>query len=224
MAKCPVGAALVFALGVGSWGLGVVVAQDPVSLDTNLEYARADVLFGEGRYAEALSAYDAVTRADDAALADRARKGKVRSALRIAEFRVAREEAEHFAGRVDDGEASALLGDALWAMGQFDEADPEYARALALNPESSRGRFGAARSLAMRSRLDEALTLLMAAIQSSPRDPDLHALAAGVLERMHRFDAAAVEYDSYASLLPRGEAMAIATARTRAAFLRSFAG
>src|SRR5688500_14257297 len=224
MAKCPVGAALVFALGVGSWGLGVVVAQDPVSLDTNLEYARADVLFGEGRYAEALSAYDAVTRADDAALADRARKGKVRSALRIAEFRVAREEAEHFAGRVDDGEASALLGDALWSMGLFDEADPEYARAIAINPESSRGRYGAARSLAMRSRLDEALRLTQATLASAPRDSDLHALAGSILERLNRFDEAATAYDSYAALLPAGEATAITTARARADFLRSFTG
>src|SRR5688572_9811367 len=222
MAKFPNHLVLLFFLGVGGWALGVVVAQD--ASHPRLEYERAGAFFGEGRYAEALRAFDAATRSDDAALTDRARKGKVRSALRIAEFTLAREEAEHFAGRVDDGEASALRGDALWAMGQFDEADPEYARALALNSESSRGRFGAARSLAIRSRLYEALTLLMAAIQSSPRDPDLHALAAGVFERMHRFDPAAVEYDSHASLLPPGEAMAIATARTRAAFVRSFAG
>ena len=223
MANLPGRLALTFFLGVGGWELGVAVAQDTAS-DPHLEYERAGAFFGEGRYAEALHAFDAATRSSDEALTVRARKGKIRAALRIAEFAVARDEAEHFAGRVGDGEASALRGDALWAMGQFDEADPEYARALALNPESSRGRFGAARSLAMRSRLDEALTLLLAAIQSAPRDPDLHALAGSILERLHRFDAAAVEYDSYASLLPPGEAMAVATARTRAGFLRSFTG
>src|SRR5688572_17843006 len=222
MAKFPGPLVLLFFLGVGGWELGVVVAQD--AADPVLEYQRAGAFFGEGRYAEALRAFDAATRSDDAALTDRARKGKVRSALRIAEFTVAREEAEHFAGRADDGEASALLGDALWSMGQFDEADPEYARALAINPDSSRGRFGAARSLAMRSRLDEALALTLTTIESAPRDPDLRALAGSILERLNRFDAAASEYVNYAALLPPGEATAISTARARADFLRSFAG
>jgi tetratricopeptide (TPR) repeat protein len=198
-------------------------AQEP-GADPALEFARGGAFFGEGRYAEALRAYDAATRSDDAALTDRARKGKVRSALRIAEFSLAREEAEHFAGRAGDGEASALLGDALWSMGLFDEADPEYARALAINPESSRGRHGAARSLAMRSRLDDALRLAQSTLESAPRDSDLHALAGSVLERLNRFDEAATAYANYAALLPAGEATAITTARARADFLRSFSG
>ena len=212
-----------WALGFGFWGQALPAAQDQAA-DPILEYQRAGAFFDEGRYAEALRAFDAATRSDDAALTDRARKGKVRAALRIAEFTLAREEAEHFAGRANDGEASALLGDALWSMGQFDEADPEYARALTINPESSRGRFGAARSLAMRSRLDDALALTLTAIESAPRDPDLRALAGSILERLNRFDAAAVEYANYAALLPPGEATAIETARARADFLRSFSG
>src|SRR5687768_2747491 len=185
MARLPRLCALL--LGVGSWGLGVVIGQGP-TVDPTLEYQRAGAFFGEGRYAEALRAYDAATHSADAALTDRARKGKVRSALRIAEFGLAREEAEHFAGRLDDGEGSALLGDALWSMGLFDEADPEYARAIAINPESSRGRHGAARSLATRSRLDEALRQTQSALASAPHDSDLHALAGSILERLNRFD------------------------------------
>jgi predicted aspartyl protease len=209
-------------LGFGVWGQALPAAQDQAA-DPVLEYQRAGDFFGQGRYAEALRAFDAATRSDDPALTDRARKGKIRSALRIAEFSLAREEAAHLAGRADDGEASALLGDALWSIGLFDEADPEYARALAINPDSSRARFGAARSLAMRSRLDEALALALTAIQSAPRDPDLRALAGGILERLARFDESATEYARYAALLPAAEATAIETARARADFLRSFA-
>jgi hypothetical protein len=76
----------------------------------------------------------------------------------------------------------------------------------------------------MRSRLDEALALTLAAIRSAPRDPDLRALAGGILERLARFDEGADEYARYAALLPAAEAMAMTTARARADFLRSFAG
>src|ERR671913_927960 len=65
-----------------------------VNADADLQYQLGSLLFEETRYREALEAYDRAMRTDDPALAIRARKGKVRSALRIAEFGVARAEAE----------------------------------------------------------------------------------------------------------------------------------
>ena len=200
-------------------------AQEPLPLDPQLQYERAAILFGEGRYAEALRAFDEAARGDDAVLAVRARKGKVRSALRIAEFDAAHRAARDLVrDRADDPESLALLGDAQWAMGLFDEAEAAYARAVVLNPGAPRPRFGTARSLASRSRLSEALAETRAALESAPRDSDLHALAGTIHERQMRFSEAAAAYAAYADLLPPGEASAITTARARADFLRSFTG
>ena len=82
------------------------------------------------------------------------------AALRIGEFTLARRTASSVLSANDaDAEALTLSGDALWAAGFFDEADREYARALAVDSESSaRARFGIARSLSSRSRLNEALS------------------------------------------------------------------
>jgi hypothetical protein len=152
-------------------------------------------------------------------------KERVRAALRIAEFDTALRDAEALSVRAAvDPEALALHGDALWGIGLFDEADAAYGRALALDPLFPRGRFGAARSLATRSRLDEALTQTLATIGATPDDPDLHALAGSVYERLHRFAEAADAYVAYADLLGDREATADATARARAEFLRSFVG
>jgi predicted aspartyl protease len=150
---------------------------------------------------------------------------KVRAALRVADFENARRDAEALAA-LSPGDAGtlALLGDARWAAGLFDEADAAYERALARDPESSRARFGQARSLASRSRLTDALSHTLAILGSAGADPDVHALAATVRERLGRFDDAAASYEAHAGLLPPGEETAIASARARAGFLRSFTG
>src|SRR5262245_50819480 len=84
-------------------------------------------LFEAGRYREALDAYTLAARSTDSALVARARKGKVRTALRLAEFDLALVEAEALkASGSADAEANTLLGDALWAIGMFDEADAAY--------------------------------------------------------------------------------------------------
>ena len=69
------------------------------------------------------------------ALALRARKGKVRTALRVAEFALARTEAERLRSDAPrDADAQALYGDALWAAGLFDDADAAYRIAVAIAP------------------------------------------------------------------------------------------
>ncbi|HLG57374.1 MAG TPA: hypothetical protein VI485_18675, partial [Vicinamibacterales bacterium] len=109
--------AAVFAAGLRA--AGQAVPDDPAA-----QYQLASQLYESAQYREALGAYELATHSDDEDLVARARKGKVRTALRIAEFDVAWREAEILtAGAVADGEARTLLGDALWANGRFDEAD-----------------------------------------------------------------------------------------------------
>ena len=165
-------------------------------------------------------------QASDTALATRARKGKVRSALRVAEFAVAREAAESLQASPDaDAEGIALYGDALWASGRFDDADAAYLRALQKTPGSARALFGRARSLVTLTRLEEALDVALTASAASPRDGEIHALVGEVYERMFRYDEAANALRSYINLLPNKERSAKAAwARAQADFLESFNG
>src|SRR5690606_27305588 len=77
--------------------------------DAELDYQLGNLLFDETRYHEALQAFDRAIAAEDEALSVRARKGKVRSALRVAQFTLARSEAEALReGTSGDAEALAL--------------------------------------------------------------------------------------------------------------------
>src|SRR5947207_2799100 len=65
----------------------------------------------------------------------RPRMGVIASALRVAEFDLARAEAEKlFQSDPRGPEAMTLYGDALWSMGLFQEAEQRYKDALALAP------------------------------------------------------------------------------------------
>ena len=193
--------------------------------DAQIQFQLATELTGENRYLEALDAFDLAMRTDDAALVARARKAKVRAALRIARFDVALRDGERLsAAAVDDPEAKTLYGDALWAKGLFDEADTQYRLALAEAPESSRARFGLARSLATRTRLDDALTEALAAAGSAPRDPEIHALLGHIYERLRRFDESAGAFEQYVALLPSPQDASAAVFLAKITLLRSFKG
>jgi Flp pilus assembly protein TadD/predicted aspartyl protease len=177
-------------------------AQTPAE-DPAAQFQLGTQLYDSAKFREAMGAFDAATRADDAALATRARKGKVRAALRIAEFYTALREAELLnAGTVPDAEALTLHGDAQWASGQFDEADGSYRKALVTVPESTRARFGLARSLATHSRLEEALAEAQRAAEQSPKDAEIHALVGLIHERLHDYEQAAAAFERYVALLP----------------------
>jgi tetratricopeptide (TPR) repeat protein len=194
--------------------------------DAELQFQLASLLFDETRYREAVDAFDRATQTDDAALAVRARKGKVRSALRIAEFDLARTEAETLRKQVPgDAEALSLHGDALWSFGLFDEADRAYSDAVALEPGSSRARFGRARTLAALNRLEESLDLALAASASAPRDGEIHSLVGDLYRRLNRYDQAANAYSSYINLLPnKDRSEKAAWARTQVEFMEAFEG
>jgi len=205
---------------------GIRAAGQSDSGDPAAQYQLATEFYESARYREALGAYERSLRGGDAALSDRARKGKIRAALRIAEFDLARAEAQTLnIGAMPDAEAQALLGDALWASGLFDEADTAYEGALAVEPGSSRGRFGRARSLASRNRLDEALDEVLATAAEAPRDPEIQALVGLVYERLHRFEDAAEAYERYTALLPSAENSAmVVLAQNKLQLLRDFDG
>ncbi|HVQ15617.1 MAG TPA: tetratricopeptide repeat protein, partial [Vicinamibacterales bacterium] len=201
-------------------GIVMLSAQAPTDFAEQLR--RANAQFKDGKYADALKSYVRSAESPDSVAAGDARKGIVLSALRVGEFTLARRTASTLSSNDHDAEALTLSGDALWAAGYFDEADREYARALEVDPDSARARYGIARSLSSRSRLSEALTEVEGALELAPQDSDLAALQGTVLERLNRFEEAAKAYDSYANLLPRRESAAISIARSRAGLLRSF--
>jgi len=205
---------------------GQTTPDDPTG-----QFQLAGQLYDTARYREALAAYDLATRSDDAALVARARRGRIRTALRIAEFELAWREAELLnEGPAFDPEARTLLGDALWAMGRFDESDVAYRGALDEAPGLSRARFGLARSLATRSRLDEALNEALITAQEAPADPEVQALVGFIYERLNRFEESAEAFERYLDLLPQPRSREEAPLSMAAVFqskvrlLRSFRG
>src|SRR5437870_5222446 len=151
--------------------------------DVQLHLGRA--FFADGRYQDALDAYRralAVAGADDAR---EARTGVVQSALRVAEFDLAKSEAETLvAAAPQSPDAQALFADALWAAGLFQEAEARYREVLRLAPDLARGHHGMARALAARSRLDEAMAEAQAALRLAPRDLEVHHTVGAIYERM----------------------------------------
>jgi tetratricopeptide (TPR) repeat protein len=208
-------------------GTLVIHADDKITAgNAELQFQLGNLLTEETRFREALDAYNRALQTDDRDLQVRARAGKVKTALRIAEFDLAQKEGELLrAAAPADPEALALYADSLWSAGLFDEADEVYREALSINKESSRARFGLARSLATRSKLDEALTEAQAAAAMSPRDGEIHAEIGEIYQRMHRFDEAANAYNNFINLLPnKDRSDKAAWTRSQVKFLRAFEG
>ena len=119
----------------------------------------------------------------------------------------------------------SLYADSLWSGGLFDEADDVYRQALSINKESSRARFGTARSLATRSKLEEALTEAQAALAMAPRDGEIHAEIGGIFQRLNRFDEAANAYNNFINLLPNKDRSDKANwTKSQVKFLKAFEG
>jgi tetratricopeptide (TPR) repeat protein len=178
----------------------------------------------EGRYAEALQAYQLAVKAAGSSDTRAARSGVVQTALRLAEFDIARSEAGALAAAApQDPEAIALYGDALWASGLFDEAEARYRDALQRQPDLARGHHGMARALASRSRLDDAMAEAQTAVQLDPRDLEVHHTVGAIYERMRRYEEAAGAYTNYVNLLPNKDRSEKADwSRSEIKFLRSF--
>ena len=201
-----------------------LIVRAQAGVDAELQYQLASLLYDETRYQDALVSFEQAAQSTNRDMAIRARKGVVRTALKIAEFKRAHAEAERLrADAPADADALALYADALWSAGLFDEADKGYREALARSPESSRARYGVARSLAATNHLDEALDAALAASAAAPRDGEIHALVGDIYERLHRFAQAANSYRNYINLLPnKDRSEKAAWARAQVEFLDSF--
>jgi tetratricopeptide (TPR) repeat protein len=196
----------------------------PSSQASEIQLQLGDLLYGEGRYLDSLDAYRNSLKTAPHDLIKRSRMGLIASALRVAEFDLARAEAEKL--HLSDPrspDATTLYADALWSSGLFQEAEILYHDALAASPELARGHHGMARSLAARGRLDDAMNEAQAALRLSPRDLEIHHTVGTIFERMHKYEEAAAAYSNYVNLLPNKDHSEKADwSRAEIRFLKSF--
>jgi Flp pilus assembly protein TadD len=197
----------------------------PPSQAADVQLQLGSMLYAEGRYIDSLEAFQNALKTTDTSTLRAARAGVITNALRVAEFDLARHEAETLVKMAPrDASALSLYADALWASGLFEESEARYREALALTPEHARGMHGMARSLLARSQLDEAMNQAQAALRLAPRDLEIHHTVGAIYERMHKYEEAAAAYGNYVNLLPNKDTSEKAAwSRAEIRFLRSFA-
>src|SRR5258708_29259470 len=121
----------------------------PPSQAAEVQLQVGDILFREGRFLDSLDAYRKALKVSPADNVRRPRMGEIASALRVAEFDLARTEAEKlFTSDPKEPEAMTIYGDALWSMGLFQEAEQQYKDSLAIAQELARGHHGIAKTIA----------------------------------------------------------------------------
>jgi len=196
----------------------------PPSQSSEIQLQLADLLFSEGKFLDSLDAYRNALKTAPSDAVRRPRMGVIASALRVAEFDLARVEAEKLYQADPKGpDAMTLYGDALWSSGLFQEAEAKYQTALAAAPDLARGHHGMARSLAARGRLEEAMREGQTALRLSPRDLEIHHTVGTIYERQHKYEEAANAFANYVNLLPNKDHSEKADwSRAEIRFLRSF--
>jgi len=203
----------------------VIDAQStPASARSETRLQLGDLLEGDQRYWEAIRTYVLAKSGATTEQLVRATSGSLRSALQVAEFTQAFNEAAVLRRLAPENPvAMSLVGDASWAAGLFDEAEAVYRDVLSLDPESGGGRHGLARSLATRQGLEDALDWVHAALETSPDTPAYHHTLGSIYRQMHRYPEAADAYERYVALLPTATNTEKADwARNEVQFLRSF--
>jgi len=215
-------AAIAGLLAAASLTINADVTPQSEAGEIQLQLARQ--FLADGRYQDALDAFQKALTATVPADARATRTGMIQAALRVAEFDIARREAlQLVTGAPADPEAASLYGDALWAAGLFAESEDQYRLALKATPDLARGHHGMARALAARSRLDDAMSEAQTAIRLSPRDLELHHTVGAIYERMHKYEEAAASFTNYVNLLPQKDTSDTAAwSRAEIKFLRSF--
>jgi Flp pilus assembly protein TadD/predicted aspartyl protease len=184
----------------------VMAAQAFTQSDTpEIQLQLGRLLYADGRFSEALTAYEHAVGSPEPRVRVPARIGLVQSALRIGSFQKARTAAEVLREEQPlDAFALAVYGDAMWSAGLFDEAERGYQEALAIQPEEARGHNGASRVLSARGRYDQALEHSLQAVRLEPREADFHHTLGNVYERLGRYDHGATALASFINLLPKG--------------------
>ena len=201
-----------------------IYADKPSPHAADIQLQLAQLFFQDGRYSESLEAFQKALIAEEPSRVRTARVGVIQSALRVAEFPIARREAELLLkSEPRSAEVLSLYGDSLWASGLFDDAETKYRDALGIAPELARARHGMARSLLARSQLDDAMGEAQAALRLAPRDLEIHHTVGTIYERMHNYEAAAAAFSNYVNLLPnKDRSDKAAWSRAEIRFLRSF--
>lgn len=196
----------------------------PRSQSAEIQLQLGNEYLAEGRYADALDAFQRALAIVPSDQLKAARAGVIQAALRVAEFDLARTEAEKLvASSPRSPDAIALHADALWTSGLFQEAEARYKDALAIAPDLARGHHGMARAYAAQSQLDLAMTEAQTALRLSPRDLEIHHTVGSIYERMHKYEEAASAYGNYVNLLPNKDHSEKADwSRSEIKFLRSF--
>jgi tetratricopeptide (TPR) repeat protein len=190
--------------------------------DADAEVSRAEALFERARYRDAVKAYERA-RELDPDLSVRVTRSMMRALLRVGDFHVAASEGARLTELSVEPGDYALHGDALWSVGQFDEAEASYRRALDTEPTHPAATHGMARLADARGRTLEALTLVQMAIERQPDAPEYRHTRAHILERLRNYQVAADELERYMALLPKdGFKDQIKLARARIKFLRHF--
>jgi Flp pilus assembly protein TadD/predicted aspartyl protease len=201
----------------------IVVAQSAQGTPEE-QIRKADALFADGDYDDARDAYRVLASIDNREIGSRAAAGTVLSVLRTGDFHGAYRESEGFRrARPEEALVAAVHGDALWAVGRFEDAELEYEAALQLNPEQPRGLHGRARSLAAMGKLDDAMVSVQEALRLAPQEAEFHHTLASVYERKYQYADAAVALGQYIPLLPpRDRGMKAGWIRAEIRFLESF--
>ena len=187
--------------------VGLVMAVEAFTpTDTpEIQLQLGNLLYADGRFSEALTAYEHAVGSAEPRVRVPARIGLVQSALRVGSFQKARTAAEVLLEeRPSDAFALSVYGDAMWSAGLFDEAERGYQLALTIQPEQARGHNGAARVLSAQGRYDQALQHSLQAVRLDPREADFHHTLGNVYERLGRYDHAATALGSFINLLPKG--------------------
>src|SRR5919108_1954718 len=146
------------------------VVLSPVASAISTEAAQvqlqlANLLFTDGRFTEAFNNYELLKSHEDARIRREALLGGVRTSLRLGDFSHAHADGQLLARHAPrDPEAIATYGDALWAVGLFEESEATFENALRLDKNNARGLHGLARSLAARNRLNDALETAQTAL------------------------------------------------------------
>jgi Flp pilus assembly protein TadD/predicted aspartyl protease len=202
----------------------LVVSAGAQSQSGEIELQVANQFFADGRYVDALDAYEKSLTASAPADPRLAHSGAIQSALRAADFTAARAHSEALVKIApQDPDSLTLYADALWSSGLFEESESRYREALALSPQLPRALHGMARALAARSKLDEALEQAQAAARLAPRDLEVHHTIGTIYERMHKFEEASTSFNNYVNLLPnKDRSEQAAWARAEVKFLSSF--
>jgi Flp pilus assembly protein TadD/predicted aspartyl protease len=198
----------------------------PARADADIQLQLGNLLVSDGRYQEAADAFRRALADAPPRVAIAANAGLVTSLLRVGDFQSAFTNAESSAREYPaSADTQSVYGDALWAIGRFEESERALRDALAIEPGLPRAHHGMARVFAARSRFGEAIAEVQAALKASPSDREYQYTLASIHTRTREFAAAAAAFENYVNLLPnRDKSEKAAWARAQVRFLRSFEG